>query len=992
MKLSTSILHSNQRHSVKCWLIVIILLKACLCASAQDTVDLPLYEEWDTYSATSSRNVNGWLFCKTGIDDESIVQRNNLHAFLTTGSTAGSGTVVATPYLSQVPDTFSFRLYGSSLNGHMALVEFGFIPDSPPIGTASDICGLFVPYDTVSIYTSNQWFRTTVDLHPYFAIHGFAHRFAIRLLNSYNQKLYLDEVGARKGNGACPTKTNAGHDFWMTFLPLVNNSELRLTFAADSATNITVEGPNGTIAFSLPANSSETRIVGNNNDIDTINTPFNSSYHITADHDIWVYANNDLYITYNKSGETATILPTTALDTVYIAQDYPPYTIDKAVSFVATQDNTVLSMVLPCPVRGTTLMPGDTLSVTLQRGQTYLLKSNSTDTDFSGMQVTSNGKPFAMYHGGVSTRVPVDASDGGDLTFEQAVSPKDWGREFIVPGFSYQGGNSYIRVTAAEHNTHLTIGGNPAATLNARQCHEHVIPTNGICRISSDKPVCVILYMTSYREGGNQGDPASITIPPLDRGVCKTMFRVDNFGGTNSHYLTVIYPTALGGSLQLDSAYLPTGATLLDEYTIHRFPISQGHHSLVSDEGPFVAFVYGLGDWKGYAYHLGYAFDTLHTEPPHILIHDTISFADSVCQGQDYTLPATLDIGGETYTLPFEGLIYVRTYETTTPGIQERWSNWVDGNIVHHIHLTLTVLPSHDTSISMYLTPGDTLLFMGDTLTEAGLRTYTLQAVNGCDSLVRLNLSYTDVTLSAGNPSGCPGDEVVITAEGSLIFNWSSTPYDAELDSQQGQNPITVHPVVTTTYQLIDASGQTISAITVSVGTPPALCVEINRDFIDFDYPVITLFNCSSNSSSSTWYFSDGYTLSGHRIRRQFRHPLPDSVSVTLHSCNSYNCCTDTTFVLKPRIRSVWFPNVFTPDAENNNRFGPLTSVQASLYQLTVFNRFGIIVFTTDDPDTHWDGTYNGLPLPQGTYVYHWTMQDAVDFRQSGTGTVTLLR
>jgi hypothetical protein len=116
-----------------------------------------LNEEWDTYSQTSNRYVNGWYFCKSGINDQSIVQRANLHAFLSTGSSEGSGTTVATPWLAQVADTFSFYIYGSNLRGHTAQVEFGFIPDTATINDPSDICNLFIPYDTVTLSVSKQW-------------------------------------------------------------------------------------------------------------------------------------------------------------------------------------------------------------------------------------------------------------------------------------------------------------------------------------------------------------------------------------------------------------------------------------------------------------------------------------------------------------------------------------------------------------------------------------------------------------------------------------------------------------------------------------------------------------------------------------------------------------------------------------------------------------------------------------------------------------------
>ena len=170
------------------------------------------------------------------------------------------------------------------------------------------------------------------------------------------------------------------------------------------------------------------------------------------------------------------------------------------------------------------------------------------------------------------------------------------------------------------------------------------------------------------------------------------------------------------------------------------------------------------------------------------------------------------------------------------------------------------------------------------------------------------------------------------------------------------------------------------------------VCVEVNRDFIDFDHPVVTLHDCSPDRYSSTWVFSDGYTLNGERARRQFVHPLPDTVTVTLRSCNRYGCCADTTIGFRPLIRSVWFPNVFIPDGEQNNRFGAVTSCQVAEFELFVYNRWGLLVYHTTDILALWDGTRDGVPLSQGAYAYRWYLKDVYGDRWSGTGTVTLLR
>lgn len=87
----------------------------------------------------------------------------------------------------------------------------------------------------------------------------------------------------------------------------------------------------------------------------------------------------------------------------------------------------------------------------------------------------------------------------------------------------------------------------------------------------------------------------------------------------------------------------------------------------------------------------------------------------------------------------------------------------------------------------------------------------------------------------------------------------------------------------------------------------------------------------------------------------------------------------------------LWFPNVFTPDAESNNRFVIQTSLPVEEFEMTIYTRTGLLVWHSDDINQMWDGTRKGEPMPQGAYVYHWRLKSNNRVR-SGLGTLTLLR
>ena len=72
-------------------------------------------------------------------------------------------------------------------------------------------------------------------------------------------------------------------------------------------------------------------------------------------------------------------------------------------------------------------------------------------------------------------------------------------------------------------------------------------------------------------------------------------------------------------------------------------------------------------------------------------------------------------------------------------------------------------------------------------------------------------------------------------------------------------------------------------------------------------------------------------------------------------------------------------PNVFTPNDDNfNDLFRPITkNPKATIdhIELSIFNRWGVEVFYTEDPEIKWDGKNknNGKLLPDGTYFYKCT-------------------
>jgi gliding motility-associated-like protein len=67
---------------------------------------------------------------------------------------------------------------------------------------------------------------------------------------------------------------------------------------------------------------------------------------------------------------------------------------------------------------------------------------------------------------------------------------------------------------------------------------------------------------------------------------------------------------------------------------------------------------------------------------------------------------------------------------------------------------------------------------------------------------------------------------------------------------------------------------------------------------------------------------------------------------------------------------TIYFPNAFTPAKASNNIFRSSPNVTLKNYQLSIYSRWGQLLFTTNEISKGWNGTLNGQLLPSGAYVF----------------------
>jgi len=240
--------------------------------------------------------------------------------------------------------------------------------------------------------------------------------------------------------------------------------------------------------------------------------------------------------------------------------------------------------------------------------------------------------------------------------------------------------------------------------------------------------------------------------------------------------------------------------------------------------------------------------------------------------------------------------------------------------------------------------------------------------VTGChDTMVKEIRVYNLPQIVATGGDTCFGSPVQLFASGGAHYLWQPS---TGLDNDTLSNPI-ASPSVTTNYtvQVTDSNdciaSQTVGVIiyqqppeihmdtTIVIGSPVVLGYEMPDSGYNYSWSPSTYLSCSTCPTPLSNVLVDmtyNFTVSDH-----------------------FGCFTTVStydFIVKP-VTSIDVPTAFTPNGDHHN---DLIFVNGwgikKLVDFKIYNRWGQLVFETNDIAEGWDGYYKGELQPQDTYVY----------------------
>jgi gliding motility-associated-like protein len=106
---------------------------------------------------------------------------------------------------------------------------------------------------------------------------------------------------------------------------------------------------------------------------------------------------------------------------------------------------------------------------------------------------------------------------------------------------------------------------------------------------------------------------------------------------------------------------------------------------------------------------------------------------------------------------------------------------------------------------------------------------------------------------------------------------------------------------------------------------------------------------------------------------------------------NEFGCTDSVTYTITVK-QPPLAPSGFSPNADGLNDVFNLLGGIFIEFQMDIYNNWGKVIFSTNDPELGWDGTHNGIDQPLGVYVYMFKVKTEDGVEYSGHGDVTLIR
>ena len=278
---------------------------------------------------------------------------------------------------------------------------------------------------------------------------------------------------------------------------------------------------------------------------------------------------------------------------------------------------------------------------------------------------------------------------------------------------------------------------------------------------------------------------------------------------------------------------------------------------------------------------------------------------------------------------------------------------------------------------------------------------FNVRNADGCSETDSVYAVISDQTISiSGDTFICQNDTIQLHAVNNFLpnpmdFYWNPS---GEIIGSTDSTIITVAPNTNTTYYLtaVNDSGCTFTdSILVEVSLLNDIVVNATTD----DDSVIVGFSTIIRAMPNTGYnYSWTPTTNVENPNQSSTSVAPTetttyTVNISDPSNSTCSYSSDVTvhvYEINCGEPDIFIPNAFSPNQDGENDEYRISGKVVDGIELKIYNRWGELVFETDDVNKGWDGKFNGKDVDPVVFVYHLTVTciDKNEFLKKGNITV----
>lgn len=275
------------------------------------------------------------------------------------------------------------------------------------------------------------------------------------------------------------------------------------------------------------------------------------------------------------------------------------------------------------------------------------------------------------------------------------------------------------------------------------------------------------------------------------------------------------------------------------------------------------------------------------------------------------------------------------------------------------------------------------------TIYIADTNNHTVRKIVGCTG------SFSSITISTQDLPACPGDVISFAAQTvnggtNPAYQWMINEDKAGTNQPFFQPPqLSNGATIRCLMKSSNACSDTVVSNIISVDFLPAPTISLPASVRLMPGSSVQLTPTISGSIADVQW-TPAIGLSNPAVLTPFASPQTTTryqLDVTHPSG-----CKDTASINVVIYQRLFLPTAFTPNGDGKNDFFGLPSTASFLLnRLTIYNRWGEIVFTSTDRNTQWDGRYKGTSAPAGVYgvmVKGYDLDEEIIVK----GTVLLIR